>query len=247
MTRWSGANPKDNTTRNDIIVGTFGGLKRLKWDNCSIYRHRLGGRGSKCIGRSFFGGDGIFNRNRAGGGMGRACEGRIWICPGAFGAAEIRGLAPQSGTSAELLAEYRRFRGQGFTPAQAKYLTEPYPLERDGHHFPIPQKLAEKWNLPDWLRDSPFNVLRPNGISRGRFYELHYRVDPSYHGSGFPRSIGGAWSGRAIGLQRYEGLTRLWYGTPGSLKVAGGVIIVVGTASGGYYFLFVPDRSGEEK
>jgi RHS repeat-associated protein len=61
--------------------------------------------------------------------------------------------------------EYARFRKQGFSAAQAKYLTEPYPGV--GHHFPIPQATARKLGVPNWVRDSRFNVLWPSGISRG--------------------------------------------------------------------------------
>ena len=73
-------------------------------------------------------------------------------------------------------------------------------------------------------------------MSLGRFYELHYRVDPYFHYANFPRSIGGGWNGNTLGLQRYTGLQRIWYATPGPTKVAGGTgIIVVG--AGGYWWL----------
>ncbi len=129
--------------------------------------------------------------------------------------------------------EYMHFRNQGFTPAQAKYLTQPYG-KRAGHHFPIPQRVGRAV-LPDAVVDSRFNVLRPRGISLGRFYELHYRVDPYFNYARFPRSIGGGWNGNTLGLERYSGLQRIWYATPGPTKVAGGTgIIVVG--AGGYWW-----------
>ena len=129
--------------------------------------------------------------------------------------------------------EYMHFRNQGFTPAQAKYLTQPYG-NRAGHHFPIPQRVG-RGVLPDAVVDSRFNVLRPRGISLGRFYELHYRVDPYFNYARFPRSIGGGWNGNTLGLERYSGLQRIWYATPGPTKVAGGTGIVV-VGAGGYWW-----------
>jgi hypothetical protein len=130
--------------------------------------------------------------------------------------------------------EYIRFRNQGFTPAQSKYLTQPYG-SRAGHHFPIPQRIA-RGALPDSILHSRFNVLRPQGINFGRFYELHYRVDPYFSYARFPNAIGGGWNGNKLGLQRYTGLQRVWFATPGPTKVVAGTgIVVVGT--GGYWWL----------
>jgi hypothetical protein len=133
----------------------------------------------------------------------------------------------------ETFEEYMRYRNQGFKPAQAKYLTEPYTAQ--GHHFPIKQWVARDCDLNWWYVNSRFNVLKPSGISRGRFYELHYRVDPTFHYAPFPRAIGGGWTGNALGLQKYGTLGQWWYGTPFALKVAGGSVIIVGgtaTAAG---------------
>ncbi len=137
-------------------------------------------------------------------------------------------------------AKVAKYMGQGFDLAQAKYLAEPY--EGMGHHlFPrrgidvhdsisqlpfVPKKIT----LPRAISDSRFNVLKPNGISRGDFYELHYKVDPHYYGSGLPRRFGsGGWSGRRLGLDEYDTLGRLWHGSPTSLKMAvGGAAINAG-------------------
>jgi len=104
-----------------------------------------------------------------------------------------------------------RYRRQGFTAAQAKYLTKPY--EGMGSHF-----VPRRWKLPQWFTDSGFNVLAPKGISRGRFYELHYRVDPHFLGARFPVQIGRAWSGDRLGLTKYGWSGRLWFGSPDPLK-----------------------------
>jgi hypothetical protein len=119
----------------------------------------------------------------------------------------------------DVFDEYMHFRNQGFNPAQAKYLTEPY--EGVGHHFPIRQATARDLGLPDWVRDSPLNVLKPEDISTGRFYELHYAVDPNFRGAAFPSEIGGSWSGSRIGLEKYGSWGRWWYGTSTPLKLTG--------------------------
>ncbi|MBW3540935.1 MAG: hypothetical protein KY476_11745 [Planctomycetes bacterium] len=125
----------------------------------------------------------------------------------------------------DLFEEYMRFRGQGFTPAQSHYLAKPY--QGKGHHFLIPQRAAP--HFPEWMVENPLNVLKPN-LSRGRFYELHFRVDPYFYAAPFPRSIGGAWRGNDLALTKCGPLGRLWYGSPGPLKatsasVAGGVTL----------------------
>ena len=127
------------------------------------------------------------------------------------------------------------FRGQGFTPSQSKYLTQPYG-SRAGHHFPIPQRTGRDWNIPRSIIDSRFNVLRPSDISIGRFYELHYRVDPFFHGTRFPKAIGGTWRGGQLGLERYSGLQKLWYSTPGPTKVGVGVGLGTGATGAGYWW-----------
>ncbi|XZE42765.1 RHS repeat-associated core domain-containing protein [Pirellulaceae bacterium SH467] len=131
--------------------------------------------------------------------------------------------------------EYMHFRGQGFTPAQSKYLTQPY-SGRAGHHFPIPQRTGRDWNIPRSIIDSRFNVLRPTDMSIGRFYELHYRVDPFFHGTRFPQAIGGTWRGGQLGLERYSGLQKIWYSTPCPTKIGVGVGLGTGAAGAGYWW-----------
>ncbi|MCX7805519.1 MAG: hypothetical protein N3A38_10070 [Planctomycetota bacterium] len=129
--------------------------------------------------------------------------------------------------------EYARFREQGFSPAQSLYLTHPY--KGTGHHFPLRQELARKLGLPESIKDSPLNVLKPSGISVGRFYELHYQVDPAFHGARFPRKIGGIWAGSAIGLQKYSFMATIWHGTSISLKIAVGTGVIGGSSAGVYW------------
>jgi RHS repeat-associated protein len=135
-------------------------------------------------------------------------------------------------------SDYWYYRRQGFSHKQAKYLDEPY--EGMGHHYPIPRRQGRKYSLPDWLIDSPLNVLKPK-TSRGRFYELHYKVDKHYPGSRLPESVGGGfWSGSELGIERLSGIKRIWYATPGPLKVAiiGGI---GGTAIGGGLYWYLSD------
>jgi RHS repeat-associated protein len=125
--------------------------------------------------------------------------------------------------------EYMHFRSQGFTPAQAKYLTQPY--QGMGHHF-----IPRRWGLPGVITESPLNVMRPSGISYGRFYERHFLADPHFGGAAFPERIGGAWSGTAAGLEKPVLPMRLWYGSPGALKAASGAA-AVGAGGTAYWWL----------
>lgn len=112
---------------------------------------------------------------------------------------------------------------KGLSPEAAAYLSEPY--FGLGHHYVAKR---HKW-VPAVLSESKFNVLRPNGISRGDFYELHYRVDPRFHGARLPKRFGGeSWSGKRVGLEKYDQLGRIWHGSPTPLKIGVG-----GVAAGG--------------
>jgi RHS repeat-associated protein len=137
------------------------------------------------------------------------------------------------GGGAATSGEYGRFIGQGFTPAQAEYLAQEY--QGVGHHFPITQATARNWGLPNWVRDNPFNVLSPSGITRGGFYELHYQVDPNFFAANFPARIGGTWNGADLGLQKFGAVGQAWYGTPMPLRAAGGTVVVGGGAAGAYW------------
>lgn len=86
-----------------------------------------------------------------------------------------------------------------------------------GHHF-VPRRTG----LPSFCSESRFNVLKPNGLNRGSFYELHYRVDPKFHGTAFPGSVGGSWKGAKLGLRKMGFIGRMWNGSPRPLKWAVG-------------------------
>jgi hypothetical protein len=74
------------------------------------------------------------------------------------------------------------------------------------------------------------DVLSPNGITRGDMYELHYKVDPQYHGSKIGAAHGGgSWSGADLGLEKYGPMGQLWYGSPAPLK---GIASAAGTVGG---------------
>jgi hypothetical protein len=146
---------------------------------------------------------------------------------GAAWSIEAEALASFRNASRTLASE-ARFLGQGFGQAQARYLAQPY--ERMGHHF-----LRREWGLPQGITNSRFSLLKPSGISRGNFYELHYRVDPTFYGAAFPKSIGGSWSGNTIGLKKLGFFGRMWYGSPGPLKI--GVAGAAAAGGGAYWYL----------
>jgi hypothetical protein len=93
--------------------------------------------------------------------------------------------------------------------------------------------------LPENYNDSVFNVLRPQGISRGDFYELHYKVDPSYKGGGVK---GEKWNGEALGLQKYGLAGRIGHGSPPPLKARVG-----GLGAGAGAVMYVPDAEKEDR
>lgn len=156
------------------------------------------------------------------------------------GSLAVGGPLPKSlkalGAASEA-GKVEKYIAQGFSPAGAKYLAEPYPKTGMGHHSGV--KRADK--LPDvlgggpypaWLVESPFNVVRPKVIPRGEFYELHYGLDDDFYGTALGKAGGRArWSGRDLGLERFGDARRIWYGTPeptkrvaGRSAVAGGLI-----------------------
>lgn len=127
-----------------------------------------------------------------------------------------------------------KYLSQGFSPAQAEYLAAPYVGK--GHHSFVTQAMGRNHNLPSWIVESPLNVLKPKGMSRGDFYELHYKVDLQFRNANFPNAIGGKWTGSSLGLERYSGLERIWHASPTPLKITAGGVTVTG-AAGTYYYL----------
>jgi hypothetical protein len=116
-----------------------------------------------------------------------------------------------------------RYADEGFSPAQIEHLDSQY--TGMGHHFwpraGIDIGFGLKLKLPPSLSESSLNVLKPEGMTRGEFYELHHGVDPQFYGARMPKSDTGLhWSGKKLGLQKYSLPERLWYGSPAPLKAA---------------------------
>jgi hypothetical protein len=128
-----------------------------------------------------------------------------------------------------------RYGAQGFSPEAARRLAMPYPRKGMGAHF-IPR--SEK--LPVEYSDSVFNVLKPAGISKGDFYELHFKTDPQYHGGPIIR-YGESWSGRRLGLERYGQVGRLWHGSPTPFKARVGGL---GAGGGALMYSLGTEESG---
>jgi hypothetical protein len=180
---------------------------------------------------------GEFNRNfRIGANQGEVGATAASLAYGSAAAKVIPRLAPISRA-----AETAKFIDQGFEPKLAEYLAEPY--DGNGHHSPIPRRfkypktilnvplpksLIGKPVLPRVLSDSPFNVLKPDNISRGGFYELHFKVDPEMDIARLPSRFGGAWNGNALGLQKFGLLGRVWNGSPAALNSAVGTAALSG-------------------
>lgn len=87
--------------------------------------------------------------------------------------------------------------------------------------------------------DGVFNVLKPEDISRGDFYELHYKVDPRFHGT---RVVPGEpWRGGKLGLKRFGPAGRIWHGSPPPLKARVGGL---GASAGGVMYGEAVEDSG---
>ena len=118
---------------------------------------------------------------------------------------------------------------RGYDEDLAANFAQPY-VRGMGHHFiprdfvlpdrvmgvPLPRQLVGQ-PLPRWYSESEFNVLKPRGLTKGEMAELHYRVDPRYHGNGRGKT---RWSGEDLGWEKYGLAGRLWHGSPGPLKDA---------------------------
>jgi hypothetical protein len=116
-----------------------------------------------------------------------------------------------------------KYLDQGFRPEVAAHLAAPY--EGMGHHFG-----PRRRNLPSAYSESVFNVLKPKGMTRGDFYELHYHVDPLFNHARLPARLGGgSWRGKDLGFEKYGLPGRIWYGSPAPLKArVGGLTAATG-------------------
>lgn len=114
-----------------------------------------------------------------------------------------------------------KYVAQGFSPTGAAYLSETY--RGMGHHnaprrYRLP-KILGGGPLPTAFSDGPFNVLKPEGMTRGDFYRLHFEVDDHFYGAKLPARVGGErWSGKKLGFEKHDTLGRLWHGTPAPMK-----------------------------
>ena len=102
--------------------------------------------------------------------------------------------------------EVARFEAQGFSRVEAELLAGTY--QGMGHHV-----LPRRWHLPTWIQENPLNILKPAGISRGRFYELHFKVDKLSNVNRL--GARGVWNGKAIGLTKAGPVGYIWHVVPG--------------------------------
>jgi hypothetical protein len=140
-----------------------------------------------------------------------------------YGGEAFEGLAALSGLSEA--ATPAKYLARGYSPELSRYLASPLPEKSMGHHFwtraavkktPAPIRPAARA-----VSESRFSVLKPKGMSRGDFYELHFRVDPRYWGGKAGKEFGGVkWSGKDLGWQKHGLLGRIIDGSPAPLKAA---------------------------
>jgi hypothetical protein len=143
-----------------------------------------------------------------------------------FGIPAIKGLTGIGTLSRE--AETARLMNEGFAPRTAANLSRPY--DGIGAHF-VPQRVLKRLGIPPVIGDSPFNVLKPRGISQGGHYKLHFETDPKLHGGPLPAGLESrGWSGKQLGWKRRGPLGRIWYGTPDALRASFAVPSLLGLA-----------------
>ena len=124
-------------------------------------------------------------------------------------------------------------------PELAAHWAEPY--EGRGHHAGA-QRLykpyLDRFPVLKAIGDSPLNIVR--GKTNGEMANLHFGVDDYLYGGRLPERAGArGWSGRKLGMQRYDPLARFWFGTPRAVKTilggadAGGGLLAGANANGG--------------
>lgn len=145
----------------------------------------------------------------------------------AYGGAEAKGLSAL-GKAAEA-GGAEKWLARGVPQGLADYFATPY--TGGGHHY-LPRRtrlppVLDGGPIPSVISDSPFFLLKPEGISTGDMYKLHYGVDPKYGGGKIPAEFGGGrWSGDELGWEKYDQPGRLWHGAPVPLKALAGSAVV---------------------
>lgn len=147
---------------------------------------------------------------------------------GALAGAGLSWAAPSlARTVAPKAASKHNYWDEIATPEMAARLVQAY--KGMGHHF-SPRRFLEKIGAPKWIVDSPFNVLKPRGMTTGDFYRLHFLVDPKARSFRVGKAYGGkSWVGKKFGLETYDRLGRVVEGAPDALRQTVGF----GTAAGG--------------
>ena len=135
--------------------------------------------------------------------------------------------------TAEQIAKWKR---KGFTDDMARDLAKPY--NGEGHHGTFRKetstaprgKKRQPGPIPDSLVESDINILKPSGISKGDFYELHMSVDPTFRSATASKGLGiSAYTRQMFGLENHTPsfLDRNWRGTTTEMK------IIIGGGAGG--------------
>jgi hypothetical protein len=133
-----------------------------------------------------------------------------------FGGAELKPLSRIGRFSRE--AQEAKFLARGLPADVAREMAEPY--NGMGHHY-LPRRtrlpaILGGGPIPSVLSESPFFLLRPRGLSKGEFHQLHFQVDPHFYGGKLPGDV--RWSGNKLGWAKRGPVGRVWYGMPKPLK-----------------------------
>jgi hypothetical protein len=144
----------------------------------------------------------------------------------AYGTPALKGLTAFPRAAEELAAADRLVAS--VTPVQAARLTGEYSGRY--HHF-VPLRLTKPF--PQVVRDNPFFVYQPQGLSQIEYYRRHFKLDPSFNGGPLPE--GGSWSGKDLGWTKFGLFDRHSFGMPGPLRAA--VLSNAGSSLGSAYTL----------
>ena len=129
-------------------------------------------------------------------------------------------LGPPPLSARQIQSEISRYLAQGYSQAEAQYLAAAYPAEQMGHHF-----FPRDSSLPSGMKESPFNIMKPTGISRGRMYERHALADDRFSGTNLARGMQ-PWRFANSGLTRPNQIVRTLHGLPDITRGVGASAIV---------------------
>ncbi len=134
--------------------------------------------------------------------------------------------APGAGSRVKTAAKAAvRLQGS-YPPKVAEALSEPYPTRRMGEHV-IPRRWAKQFPFLAPVIKHEVNILRRP--TKGEMYELHFKCDKKFNGTGLPRGLEQrGWSGAKAGLEKYGPAGWAWNCTTPVMKAGSALAVSAG-------------------